>query len=193
MVPSTTPGFSSAATDGMQAATISSVRSEELRHVYPHDRGRHESEVGERRVAPADVGPAGEDMSEPVHLGGLLQLRPWIRDRDEPARRLRAAEPLGGALEEVLLEDVRLECGTRLARDDEQRRPESIRCSNVRTCAGSVESSTCSSGNPVSRPKVIFSTSGPRLDPPMPRSRTCETPSLRATSRIPSNRCRCAS
>src|ERR1041385_1727496 len=38
-------------------------------------------------------------------------------------------------------------------------------------CAGSVESSTCSSGWPACWPKVIFSTSGQRLEPPIPSSR----------------------
>ena len=40
-------------------------------------------------------------------------------------------------------------------------------------CTGSVESSTCSSGKPATFPKVMRSTSGHRLDPPIPSSRTC--------------------
>ena len=95
---------------------------QELRDVDPHDRGRHEPEVRERRVAPADVGPAGEDVPEPVDLGHLLQLRPGVGDGDEAAARLLASEALGGALEEVLLEDRGLERGARFARHDEQRR-----------------------------------------------------------------------
>src|SRR5436305_8808463 len=43
-------------------------------------------------------------------------------------------------------------------------------------CAGSVESSTCSSGNPSILPKDLRITSGQRLDPPIPRSRACEKP-----------------
>src|SRR5205823_4516245 len=39
-------------------------------------------------------------------------------------------------------------------------------------CTGSVESSTCNSGNPAIFPKVMRSTSGQRLDPPIPSSST---------------------
>ena len=44
--------------------------------------------------------------------------------------------------------------------------------SKALTCAGSVESSTCNSGKPAILPKVFVKTSGPRLDPPMPKSST---------------------
>src|SRR5207237_2064302 len=40
-------------------------------------------------------------------------------------------------------------------------------------CTGSVESSTCSSGNPLIFPNVMRSTSGQRLDPPIPSSKAC--------------------
>jgi hypothetical protein len=50
------------------------------------------------------------------------------------------------------------------------------------TWAGSVESRTCSSGKPLTFPKVILITSGQRLDPPMPNKRTSEKPALLATS-----------
>ncbi len=40
-------------------------------------------------------------------------------------------------------------------------------------CVGSVESSTCSSGKPAIFPNVMRSTSGHKLDPPMPSSSTC--------------------
>src|SRR5258707_1905108 len=40
--------------------------------------------------------------------------------------------------------------------------------------AGSVESSTCSSGNPGILPNDSRMTSGHKLDPPIPRSSTCE-------------------
>src|SRR5438477_5999119 len=40
-------------------------------------------------------------------------------------------------------------------------------------CAGSVESRTCSSGNPATLPKVMSSTSGHKLEPPIPSNRTC--------------------
>src|SRR3989454_1029699 len=53
--------------------------------------------------------------------------------------------------------------------------------SNARIWAGSVESSTSTSGNPSIRPNVSFSTSGQRLEPPMP-SRSARVKPSRATS-----------
>ena len=44
--------------------------------------------------------------------------------------------------------------------------------SNVKTCAGTVESSTCNSGKPGILPNVLAITSGQRLDPPMPNNKT---------------------
>ena len=61
-------------------------------------------------------------------------------------------------------------------------------CSNVFTCAGSVESRTWSSGNPSILPKVDLRTSGHRLDPPMPRSRTSAKPPVLASSASRVNR-----
>ena len=50
--------------------------------------------------------------------------------------------------------------------------------SKALTCAGSVESRTCSSGKPEIGPKVIFNTSGQRLEPPMPNRRRSVKPSF---------------
>ena len=50
----------------------------------------------------------------------------------------------------------------------------SILASIARTWAGSVESSTCSFGKPAFRAKVSASTSGPKLDPPMPSTTASE-------------------
>ena len=50
------------------------------------------------------------------------------------------------------------------------------RLSNRRICAGSVESRTWSFGKPGFAPKVSAKTSGPRLEPPMPSSRTSLNP-----------------
>ncbi len=94
---------------------------EEPRHVEAHDRGRDHAEVGERRVAPADRWQAEEDLAEPVGLGDLLEPRARIGDRDESAARALRPDDLPGALEEVLLEDVRLERAPGLRRDDEER------------------------------------------------------------------------
>src|SRR5260221_12358128 len=45
--------------------------------------------------------------------------------------------------------------------------------SMVLICAGSVESSTCSTGKPLILPKVMRRTSGQRLEPPIPSKRAC--------------------
>ena len=77
------------------------------------------------------------------------------------------------ALEEIRAEDVGLERRARLAGDDHQRRARDRRArSTAATCAGSVESSTCRRGPPGSCPKDSARTSGHRLEPPMPSSRT---------------------
>src|ERR1035441_6941170 len=54
----------------------------------------------------------------------------------------------------------------------------SIFFSTLLICAGSVESSMCRRGKPGVCPKVSASTSGQRLDPPMPSSRMSENPPL---------------
>jgi len=54
--------------------------------------------------------------------------------------------------------------------------------STVLICAGSVESSMCRRGKPGVCPKVSASTSGQRLDPPMPSSRMSENPALLTSS-----------
>ena len=64
----------------------------------------------------------------------------------------------------------------------------SIRASTARTWAGSVESRTSSSGKPAIRPKVGCSTSGQRLDPPIP-SRTAWVKPSRRTSSWTRRRC----
>ena len=82
---------------------------QELGHVHAHDGGRNQAEVGEHRVAAADVRPAEKDLPKTVALGDLLHLRARIGDGDEPAARFLRADELLDAVEEVLLEDVRLE------------------------------------------------------------------------------------
>jgi hypothetical protein len=61
------------------------------------------------------------------------------------------------------------------------------------TWAGSVESSTWRSGNPLIAPKVARITSGPRLDPPIPSNATWEKPALLAASEMSVKRWRWAS
>src|SRR6266568_6756776 len=46
------------------------------------------------------------------------------------------------------------------------------------TCAGSVESTMCRAGNPDCGPKVTAKTSGQRLEPPIPRSKTDLKPAV---------------
>ena len=55
-------------------------------------------------------------------------------------------------------------------------RDRSSRDSTRRICAGSVESRTCSAGAPAAEPRTRLSTSGHKLDPPIPRSRTSVSP-----------------
>ena len=86
------------------------------------------------------------------------------------------------AIEEVRLEDVRLERRAGLARDDEQRAGEIDLATRARGSApGSVESRTNSSGEPAIVPNVSFQTSGQRLDPPIPSSSAWVKPSLRTS------------
>ena len=122
---------------------------EEALHVEAHDRRGHHAEVRERRVAAADGLHAGEDVAEAVGPRLLLEVRAGIGDRDEAAGRLVGAHDLLHAIEEVRLEDVGLQRGARLAGHDEERSwPDRPSPPTALTCAGSVESRTCSSGKP---------------------------------------------
>jgi hypothetical protein len=60
-------------------------------------------------------------VSKAVALGELLQLRARVGDGDEAPAGFLDADELRQAVEEVLLEDVRLERGARLAGHDEER------------------------------------------------------------------------
>ena len=111
MIPSTTPGFFSTGTEGPQASTISSVRSRNFRDIETHDRRRNHAEIRERGVAAADARDAVEDVAEVVALGYLLHLRAGIGDGDEAAAGFFGAHSLLHALEEILLENIRLERG----------------------------------------------------------------------------------
>ena len=78
-------------------------------------RGRHDPEHRERRVAAADLRLAGEDGPEATLARDALELRAGIGDRDE----LGAAP--AGLLPEVLEVRTRLEGRPRLRGDDEER------------------------------------------------------------------------
>ena len=94
---------------------------QELGHVDAHRRRRHQTEVRQHRVAPADVRPAEEDPPKMVRLRDVLHLRVRIGDGDETVAGLFVPDRLNDALVEVLLEDVGLQRRARLAGDDEQR------------------------------------------------------------------------
>src|SRR5207249_7839606 len=98
--------------------------AEETGEVDAHDGRGHQAEVGERREAAADRRQAEEHVAEAIRLRDPVQLRSRIGDGDEAAADAVGADDLAGALEEVLLEDVRLEGAARLARVYGERRPQ---------------------------------------------------------------------
>ncbi len=67
------------------------------------------------------LGIAECNVPEPIALGDLLQLRAGIGDGDEARSRLARRRPPLRALEEILLQDIRLERAAGLARHDEER------------------------------------------------------------------------
>ena len=118
-------------------------------------------------------------MTEAVRPGGLLELRAWVRDRDEPVARLARPMACFTRSKKYCLKMF----GSRVVPDLDDTtnsvRPRSTCASHPRTWAGSVESSTESSGQPGSVPNVMRRTSGQRLEPPIPRRRTCVKPACR--------------
>src|SRR5205814_3088917 len=64
-------------------------------------------------------------------------------------------------------------------------------CSNALTWGGSVESRTYDLGKPEIGPKVNASTSGHKLDPPMPSTSTSRNPSFLISSATPRSFCSC--
>jgi hypothetical protein len=83
--------------------------AEQALDVEAHQGRRRHSEVGQSRVAPADRRHAVEHVTEAVGPGNVFELRARIRDRDEAVAALGGANGIPHPLEEVLLEDVRLE------------------------------------------------------------------------------------
>jgi hypothetical protein len=66
------------------AALRGDLRAVEQRlEVGAHERRRHEAEVAERAVAPADVRVGAEDLAEAVVVGELLERRARVGHRDE--------------------------------------------------------------------------------------------------------------
>ena len=100
----------------VRARLLGDLRALEDRpHVDAGQRGGHEPEVRQRRVAPADLGVVEEGAAEAVLLGEVDQRRAGVGDGDEVA---------AVALQrvEVLEQRQRLDRPARLRRDDEQRR-----------------------------------------------------------------------
>ena len=100
----------------VRARLLGDLRALEDRpHVDAGQRGRHEPEVRQRRVAPADLGVVEEGAAEAVLLGQVDQRRAGVGDGDEVA---------AVALQrvEVLEQRQRLDRPARLRRDDEERR-----------------------------------------------------------------------
>ena len=121
MVPSTTPGLSAGGTLAAQERTIICVAPSNRLDVESHRRGGHQAEIRQHRIAPADARNPKRNVAEPIAFGDLLQLRSRIGDGDEPRSRLVGADRPFRALEEVLLQDIRLERAAGLARHDEKR------------------------------------------------------------------------
>ena len=110
-------------------------------------------------------------MAEVIGLGDLLHFRAGIGDGDEAAAGFVRADGLLHPFEEVLLENIGLERGAGLAGDDEQRPGQVdfvLGGLDLRRIGG-IEHVQL--GKPAILPKVIASTSGHRLEPPMPSSR----------------------
>ena len=94
---------------------------EEFLRVDSDHRSGHHPEVGERRIAATNRGPAEEDMPETICLRDLLHLRPGIGDGHEMATGIVCAHSLFRAVEEILFEDVGFERAARLAGNNEER------------------------------------------------------------------------
>ena len=92
IVPSTTPGFSSAGYICAARLTISGVRLRNFATSTPMNRGRDHAEIRERGIAAADAGHAEENVAEVVALRHFLHLRTRIGDGDEAACRLLHAD-----------------------------------------------------------------------------------------------------
>ena len=96
--------------DGRRAGVHHLIRPlEQLRDIDPHHGRRDHPEVRERRITAADARQAEKDVAEAITLGHLLHLRARVRDGDEAVARFLLADDVLHPLEEILLEDVRLE------------------------------------------------------------------------------------
>src|SRR6185436_10789645 len=104
--PSETPGFDGAFS-ARQASAIAAALACQRARSSP--------------IAAAGTTPNGEHAAEAVTRGDRLEPRSGIGDSDEPTTGLCRADALHHPLEEIGLEDVRLECRARLACHDHNR------------------------------------------------------------------------
>src|SRR5215469_6299040 len=94
---------------------------QELRNIQTLKGPWNHSEIRERRVTPADAGHPEENVAETIAFRHLLQFGARIGYSQEPFPRFSRARRLLHAIEEVLLEDIRLESAAGLAGNDEKR------------------------------------------------------------------------
>ena len=95
-------------------------RGQQVLDIQAHGGGRHQPELGQDRIAPADRRPAEKRAGEFVGRRGLLHGRARVGHGDEVPAGLIGADRLGHAMVEVVLEDIGLERRAGLGRDDEQ-------------------------------------------------------------------------
>ena len=181
-IPSIAPGFSSTGTEAAQASTISSVRSKNLLTSTPMTAAGTVPKFDSAEYRPPMLGTpkkirrkrslsATFCMCDP---GSVIAMK-WLPAFPAPTTCFTRSKKyclkmFGSSVLPDLLETMKRVLAI------------SILFSKDLTCAGSVESRTCNSGKPEILPKVIFSTSGHKLDPPIPSNRTCEKPALRTSS-----------
>ncbi len=146
------------------------ARSSRRSHVDAHEGGRHKAKVGERRVAAADVGRISKDGAKVLGQGLVVQRGAGVGDGDEVAPRLAVAQALADAVVEVGVKQAVSVVPPDLLDTMNRVRSRSRAASVARTAAGSVESQMRRWSAPSAGAKVRLSTSGARLEPPMPSS-----------------------
>ena len=131
--------------------------------VDAHQRRRHEAEVGQRRVAPADVGSFSNTRRKPRRPPSAPARTPGSVTATKCAPSGWRAGSSGTATASRSSRPTSRTPGTASGRGR--------RALDRQDCAGSVESSTCSRSAAVVAPNERRSTSGASDEPPMP-SRT---------------------
>ncbi len=192
IAPRITPGFSPAGTVAAQAWIISSVRSSRRRTSSPI-------------IAPGTMPKFDSAEYRPPMLGTPKKIRrKWSASATccnfDPGSVMASTSWPGCSLSTVFCTRSKKYClkmfGSSVAPDllDTMNNvlAMSICFSMDLICAGSVESKTCNSGWPSCLPKVSFSTSGQRLDPPIPSKRACLNPALMASAAASARSWRCA-